>query len=282
MFIQNIKCTKCGTYYDAYMRHCPKCLSDNDSCKSQNIPSNILMLDFFKQIVLFLVGWVGLLIISTIISFIFIAAFSINLGVTQQELISNIDSYPAVNFSINISTYLLLFIILASILIPAYKIIFLNLKNKKGYWYGFMFGAILIFANIIISLTLSLLGVGTSGNQKSLLAIINVSPILSLIVLGIIGPICEEITYRLGLFSFIERTGKTWLSYLLTILIFALIHFQFNSPDLLTELCNLPNYLIGGFLLTLAYHKGGIQCSTIAHIMNNVLSISMTIIGGLL
>ena len=92
------------------------------------------------------------------------------------------------------------------------------------------------------------------------------------------GPIVEEFTYRYGLFGYVKKHNKT-LAYVATILIFALIHFEFTTDvdQLVNELLNLPSYLIGAIVLSIAYDKSdNLVVPIIAHIFNNLISFTST------
>ena len=117
---------------------------------------------------------------------------------------------------------------------------------------------------------------GVNTNEEAAESMILAFPALSIIVLGILGPVCEEITYRYGLFSLLDKKSKI-LAYILTPLVFAIIHFDFGG-DMIIELLNLPSYIIAGVLLSLAYDKFGFHTAVIAHVINNLYAIIVTLI----
>ena len=94
-------------------------------------------------------------------------------------------------------------------------------------------------------------------------------------------------TYRVGLFSFLMRT-KRWLAYMVTIIVFAFIHFDFTSiltgiqtgvwDTLINEILNLPEYMMAGAVLCVLYDTCGLSASIIAHVGNNLFSIFLYII----
>ena len=84
---------------------------------------------------------------------------------------------------------------------------------------------------------------GVNDNENAIDSITNAYPLLSLLVFGIMGPVVEEFTYRVGLFSFIRRFNRP-AAYIITIAIFALIHFNFQSTNIVNELINLPSYIV--------------------------------------
>ncbi|MBQ0009374.1 MAG: CPBP family intramembrane metalloprotease, partial [Firmicutes bacterium] len=135
------------------------------------------------------------------------------------------------------------------------------------------FVAILFLGNIY-SMILNVAGVKivNNDNQQAINVTSQNFTLTSMVIFGILGPICEEITYRVGLFSFLKRISK-WLAYPVVVLVFALIHFNFSASSLTNELLNLPYYLLAGFALTFTYDKFGFAGSTIAHVLNNVISL---------
>ena len=115
-------------------------------------------------------------------------------------------------------------------------------------------------------------------NELQSRAIIDTYPILSILVLGIIGPICEELTYRLGMFSLIGRINRV-LAYIITSLVFALMHMNFSSnANIVVELLNLPSYIFAGVAFCFAYDKFSLPCSLTAHTLNNLFAVIFQII----
>ena len=108
-------------------------------------------------------------------------------------------------------------------------------------------------------------------------SVVSSYPAFSIIVLGIIGPICEEIGYRLGLFDLLKRCHIA-LAYVATALVFGFIHFDFTQISSITEWINLPNYLISGAILCLTYDRFGFGASVLAHVFNNVLAIVLILV----
>ena len=130
--------------------------------------------------------------------------------------------------------------------------------------------------NALYSTFLQLIKVTSSdnANEASLQSLQDIYPLTCLIIFGIIGPICEEMTYRVGLFSLFKRKNKV-VAYVVTIAVFALIHFNFSlDPDtLVNELLNLPYYMFAAAAFSFTYDKFGFAGSVTAHISNNLLSL---------
>jgi membrane protease YdiL (CAAX protease family) len=258
---------------------CPKCLSENESNESKRIPRKLLMLNPLTQVALFIVGWLGLSLVSTIVLSIWAATIGKENQIPFTDILANLNDYPGLVLWSNVITYLIIFVIMLLLLISSRKSIFKTLKDSKPYLLGIIFGVALVTVNFILSYISSILSEGTpNNNQSSLQLMIGAEPIVCLIIFGVVGPIVEELTYRVGLFAFLNRTGKLWLAYVISVIFFALIHFDFGSENIINEFINLPSYLAAGLLLCYAYQKGGLTTSSIAHIINNVVSVSLVII----
>ena len=156
------------------------------------------------------------------------------------------------------------------------------LKSFKG-WKPYVaaaigFSAILVF-NITYNGILSGLNITVSdnANESSLNTMVTDFPFTSLLIFAIIGPLVEEITYRVGLFSLLKRVHVI-LAYAVTIIVFTLIHFDFTSTTMVNELLNIPFYAFAAGTFCFLYHKFGFASSAAAHITNNVFSILATIL----
>lgn len=232
-------------------------------------PIDANMFPIRKQIALFIVGWFGLHVIATLIQFLLMGA---------NIIIGNKETY---NLSIltNAIGYIALCAIL--LLISNKNLVKLtkSFKRYQSYIAGAVcFLAILVFSNLYGNF-LNIVGIKATenANQESLDNINATYHLTSIIIFGLIAPICEELTYRVGLFSFCKRKA-TWFAYLITILVFAFIHFNldFSSVKAFTnELLNLPYYMFAGFAFCFTYDKFGFAGSLFAHTINNVLSFTV-------
>ena len=227
--------------------------------------------DWAFRLTLFLVGFIGLDIVSLIIQLILMA-------VIPEYFKEGSEYYITGLAMINTIRYVLLTITFTWMLLPRLKVIIKKFANWKGDLLGLAFGAGLIVITIAYNLIISqFIDPGTNNNEVAAESMIVAYPVLSILVLGLLGPICEEITYRYGLFSLLDKKSKI-LAYILTPLIFAIIHFDFTG-DLKVELLNLPTYIMAGAALSFAYDKFGFNCAVIAHITNNMYAIIVTLIG---
>ncbi|MDD7315968.1 MAG: type II CAAX endopeptidase family protein [Bacillales bacterium] len=273
MYFKN-KCPICNHEYDAMEPKCPNCNEiNNRNIDATRYPKSIVF-PFWKQLLLFFTGWAGFQIIAYLVMYL------ARLFTSDEAILSAI---------INFGSYFILGIAMSFILWKDWKKIFNSFKGWRTYVFGLAgLGAIFVFSNFW-SIIIQLLQIDVSDNinQSSVVNLVVTYPLLSIIVIGIIGPLCEELAYRAGLFSFLKRINSIF-AYVISALIFALIHFDFNSiivgfetsnwSILINELINLPPYVFAGLTFTFLFEKFGFGCGLFAHILNNVYSIFATLL----
>lgn len=296
---EKIKCPKCHLLIDDDSKLCPYCgyeiqeedlkpktnkveveykgilSNDKDLNKKKHnfkFESRIMEINRNKNISLFLIGWIGLSILALLLS---LPILSMN----------RYFYYTEGNSIITFSCYFILLGLLLFILRDDLFRIFEYFKNKRTYIYGFSYGFLLIVASYAVNIICSLLSNSSTSNdnQQAFVSAANSYPLLSIIVFAFIGPFVEELTYRLGLFSLLTKSSRMNIvfAYIIEVLIFALIHFNFESNDIINELINLPSYIVSGFILTYTYHKEGIGASYIAHFTNNLLAVILTLLSNI-
>ncbi len=257
---KKVNCNNCKQSYDETFNECPNCHSPNGQLDPNF--KNIQMLAFGKQLGLFLTGSFGFTILGVIISVIFSFFNTSSMSITLLNMILNGVAYGV------------LFIILFAIVNFDFKKLFNSFKNWKPYVAAICCFVAIIAFGMLYSFILQVAGVSITGNdnQQAIDVTSESYPVISLIIFGLIGPICEELTYRVGLFSFFKRINK-YLAYAVTIIVFTLIHFNFDLSNLSNELLNLPYYIFAAISLTFVYDNFGFAGSTVAHILNNVISL---------
>lgn len=285
MLFKSHKCRQCQNEYDITLDECPRCCYHNEDFDDVIKQKNLFWLPYSRQIALFLIGALGFQIIGFIVS-IFISIYATShFEINSEEYLAFIES-TKINAILQLASYLLLFIVLVLTIVPFLKKLYNQFASVKALIKGISYGLLGLGLSSIYGLILSqFYQTDGNANQSSIETIVNAFPLTSLLLFGFIGPFCEELTYRSGLFNFALRINKA-VAYAITIVIFALIHFDFQSfsdTDLLiNELLNLPSYAIGASVLCYAYDKDGLGSSTYAHITNNVFSIAVIIIQGLI
>lgn len=292
---EKIKCPKCKLLIDSDLETCPYCgykinkdeissedkkinieyskISDsNKSKENKEKISNFIKFESrsidlkHKNLTLFLVGFLLLQVLGYALQIYALAR-------NPYFIYTNGIAY------VNFAMYFMIFGILLMVIHQDFTLIFKNFNKLRTYLMGLSYGFLLIIVSSLISMIISLITNDTSSNdnQTNVESIVKLYPFLSIIVFGIIGPLTEEITYRLGFFALINKKSRL-LAYILTAILFGLIHFNFSSSNLLNELINLPPYIVSGLLLSYYYDKEGIEVSFIAHATNNLMSIILAIV----
>lgn len=211
-----------------------------------------------KYLCLILIGIVGLYVFA-----IFATLIASN--------IPGIDK-PSRSGAIQFISYSFLFIALLAVVntdIVKFKVDFTKFKPLLV---GILLGAAMILFSFLYQLFINLfIEVEPNENEESLRNFITVFPVASILFLGIIGPICEELTYRVGLFGILSFNKI--IAYVVGVLVFAFMHFTFDSAKIVNELIQLPNYIVSGFLMYFAYDKFGFGSSLFAHMTNNLWAV---------
>lgn len=228
--------------------------------------------NFLLQLLYFIIGYLGISIVAII--------FSLALSLFKDMV--SIEVLDAIHLCITYGASVALLIFIGSLFSPFLKYLILCIKDKKGIIEGVIIAVCAFTASYIYSLSSQWIfgNYGSNDNQSSLQITFEAMPVLSFFSIVIFAPICEELTYRFGLFGLISRKSKK-LAWIITILFFALIHFNFDHvlvffqtgsfDGLKVELINLPAYLIGAAFLTYAYYREeNIVTSITAHAVYNL------------
>jgi len=279
-------CETCGKSYDPTSPACPYCGEKGPYFNEAEQFANHIHCGWVRNLVFFLIGFAGFQIAGLLVSIVIeIAIVAQNPGASESELsilIAQFSESAGGSLIVNFVAYAITIAALLSVLWPYLKDVGVYFKKGKTYGYGFLFaGVLLAFSYIWAVISYCINPDATvSANQDTINAIVVGYPLASLILFGFLGPISEEIAYRLGLFSLLKRWNKV-AAYIIAPLIFGLIHFGWTSigtDAVFNELLNIPDYIFAGFVLCYVYDKYGIGASTVAHIGNNVTGILLSII----
>ena len=235
------------------------------------------MIPAFKQLITFLVGWIGFRIFATFMQMIFIFVARAT-GESPNAVLSQFGTSMVINSICYIGLLIALTLIINFDLIKLLK----SFKQWQSYLAGVICLVAIFAFNYAYGVTINILKefkiinipVSDNANEASLQSLQDVYPITCLFIFGIVGPICEELKYRVGLFSLLKRKNRAF-AYWITIAVFALIHFNFstNPTTLLNEILNLPYYMFAAFAFSFTYEKFGLAGSLTAHLLNNVVSL---------
>lgn len=250
-------CPNCGSEYDVASPTCPACGTPDSAYQQRHIASEMTFIPWWKQLVIFGIGTVGLSIAANIASMFF--------GKESLDLLW-----------VNFIGYFVAIIAIVIMLFLHYKQVLKSFKNWLPYLVGLIgAGALFLFSNVYSSIMNSIHPITENINEQTADNFILLYPALAFFVIVLFGPISEELTYRVGLFSFLYR-AKPYIGYIITALVFALIHFDWecfgDSEVLINELLNIPFYLFAGFAFCFLYHKWGLASSMTAHVLNNLIT----------
>lgn len=264
---RGIKCPNCGDYHDATLKKCPNCNKDNELFQIRRVPKRVAFLHPFAQIGLFLVGFAyGGMFVAELIAAVFAAYMDGDAAFKSAVLMGVIYGSMLVG---------LLIIALFS---GRRKYFLEKYTNGIDYLYGIGYAITVVVVSTLVGAIVSIFHESSSNANQSAIELVALNyPLLSLFTIAIIGPICEELTYRVGLYSFFRRFNK-YLAFIITVIIFAMIHFDFTAENLIDEVWSLPSYLAAGFVLTLAYEHRGPACSMTAHILYNTIAFALVFI----
>ena len=244
-----------------------------NNTKKQSVCNDVVN---WKAVIIFLIGIIGL---SFLYSFILLAAF---MSVENYDLfnaLANKTEFNKINGAMQFLTYVFGFCIAYKIIGErAIKKIFSKYKEFTVYTRGVVYGFILLAAQSVYSIVITIITgpVDANQNQNALIELAKASPLFMGITTVILAPFFEEITYRYSLFGVVHKKSRI-LAYAITILVFGLIHFDFGCFEsvekMKVELLNLPAYLISGGILCYAYEKeDSLICSITAHATNNFIA----------
>ena len=265
MLLKNKKCSNCAGYYDPTLKECPACHKTNELYEQRRIPDSIMFFHPAAQIGLFLAGFsfVGMLI-SELIMGLFLK------GVAYKGLSNALLAF---------FTYLLMLGALLTISLTSRREIFFKKFTRAfDYLFGLAYAGGIFLVGYLISFIVSFFYNDINSNQAVAESMIVNYPIIAIVLIIVLGPVCEELTYRVGLYSFLRRINKV-LAIIVTTIVFALIHFDFTAENYVAELLSLPSYLSCGLILAIAYEHRGPACSITAHMVYNAGAALLIVLG---
>ena len=263
MYFKKTRCTGCESSFDEMLDYCPFCGRKNNENSDFKRRHPLTFIPWYLELTLALLGLIGFQLFALVFSIVFAGTYQEDEG--RGLMLLNVCSYLA---------FFLVVFLLLFINSNYRKDIFNKFKIPLAYmWAGIGFGVLIAFSitygNIV---EMIFPDIGEGANQTAVNNMVLSYPLISILVVGIIGPICEEAAYRIGLFTLLRRVHPS-LAYIGTAIVFGLIHFDFFNSDMLTEIVYLQNYIFAGLCFSFIYDKKGIAASTLAHISNNMFSI---------
>lgn len=269
MLFREIECPQCQADHDPALQFCPVCHARNPRFDEQKLPKRVLFLNPIAQLGMFLVG------------FAYVGMLAISYGLSKIISTFNLSNYPHLGSTLVLFfTYLVMAITLFAIPFFTRKNEFLSkFNNKLDYIYGIGYAVTIICVSSIVNAIINWIYPfpGDNLNQETATTIAKAFPLIAFFVIGLLGPIAEELTYRVGIYSFLRRINK-YLAIIFTAVIFGFIHFDSTATDIGREFANLPAYIVSGLVFSIAYEHRGPACSITAHVLYNVFAFSMIFI----
>lgn len=216
-------------------------------------------LSFKTKLIMFLCGfsYVGFLILSVFWTLVLRGFF-------EDELALSVAIISALYFS--------LFGIMLFFVFKNKKYFISKIKDPTKYLYGLLFALATIAIEVAVSYVINVLfPADTNANQQTVIDYTTNYPTLMFFVTVLIGPFCEEFTYRVGLYELLKEKNEI-MAFIVSSLVFAFIHISFSDTTLAAELTSYPIYLTIGLCFTYAYKKYGLPCSYVSHVMLNLIS----------
>lgn len=268
-------CKECGKQYDHLSKECPACKTPSEDDPRRRSFDNNLVIGPLREIGMFLIGSAGLFVLAQIIGTIALLVARTNFvaqGLTGDELAKALTEYASsaqLTLVMNDITYVIVFAGLLLFLWRDGFHLFKSIINIRT-----LMGIPVFIGMLVLSLIWSLisqqLGATTNDNQTAVVSTVILSPALAVLVTGLVAPFVEELTYRVGAFTFLKRINRV-LAYVVVGVLFGFIHMKdFTSAN---EWLSFPSYLIAGIALCFAYDRFGFGAAFTAHAINNLVSV---------
>lgn len=288
IYFRRQSCASCSQSYDATYSRCPHCGEASLDPTTKKYDRHIHV-PFWRQILFFVAGYIGLQVFVLILELIGIGQMSsTHPGYSQTDIAALYNAFLQTGaglFGVSGLAYVLVTVLILLVFWKDIKQAALSFKNWKAFVAAAAGIAAISVTNIVyMTIMNAILGPampGANANQSNVQAMVLYSPVFSFLILSFLGPFCEEAAYRVGLFGFLSRFGKP-LGYIISALVFGLIHFDFgcfgSSEAMIREFVNLPSYIGAGVVLTVLYDHFGFASSLTAHIVNNAVSVLQIIV----
>ncbi len=235
------------------------------------------LINILLYLILYLIG--GSLITYLVIYFVSLStnySYTDLLNQLNSSTYTDLELFAKANFAGALSNFLSYLVLFVGLVIYNYKELkeeFKKITNKVSSFFiiaicGFI---ILYGVSYIISYLYDYFEIGSSNNQETIINYIeHGNAILTFIAVVILAPLVEEVVYRFSIFGLVNNRVA---AYIISILLFALPHMLSTSASVGTWLLLAIPYILSGFMLALIYDSSkNIYCSTLAHMLNNLLS----------
>jgi len=278
------KCVFCGAKLDERLNHCAYCgtvQATNEPVRGEEVVTPIERFEGFHPVnnrrpvkkgeLTTLRNWlmigaypVGMFVLSSVISMVVMVARGYNLDHFLGE--GQIGVLAVTNFW----TFVILCGILVVMAAPAFKADFKKVKNWGNFTIQMILGLICTFTAAFIgnSLVVMLGTTDQAANQELVEALLMNMPWMMILVVGILGPIVEEIVFRLALMKVFKVPPV--VNILISSFVFGAIHVLAGG------FIHIIPYFLMGLVFAIIYMKNdNIWHATILHILHNSATIGL-------
>lgn len=177
----------------------------------------------------------------------------------------------------NAFIYVILFILGIVLFREDLKSMLLKVRKRKMQVIMLSFVAFVAILVGTIALNLILNSWEVSQNQVAVNALLKNSTLAILIVV-VFGPFVEELVFRHILIGKLSTKYPTWLTTIVSVLCFGLIHMKHLSLKGFTE---ISSYFVVGAVLSVLYLKKdkNVTYPLAAHVLNNLVSVLLSLAG---
>ncbi|MCQ2798428.1 MAG: CPBP family glutamic-type intramembrane protease [Bacilli bacterium] len=269
-------CPNCGKKHDILDEKCPHCgaINQDRSPRSGSFANQVTfghIREFLLAIAQFIVMY-GILNLIQVIMVSVILAREGSPEAAQAWINANIG---VLNIGLNLTSELLCLTAFAFIMWRYIPKLINSFKNPKVLL-GIPLGLAMMFISVQISnFSYMITGGASNMNSDALDGLMTQSTFIYFLFAVILAPLVEEISYRVGMFTFLKRIHPA-VAYVGVAVIFGLIHMHSLTDPV--EWAYFPGYAFGGLALSFIYDKFGFGGSLLAHMTNNGIAVLVSIV----
>jgi len=267
---KRVNCPKCKNSIDAYLDKCPYCANERSIDVLPKRFSNMTFISDYKELLFFLVGTVGMILIS----------FLVDTGIKSFPI-----QYDGLKTALSaLISYIIISALFVCIISRDSSKLLKQLKTQTTNprtWIFVLIGlAIIIAFNYGYYYSLQACGIKleATANEKAIDEIVKKWPAIAFFFTVLLAPVIEELCYRVGLFSILRKRNR-YLAYVVVVLLFAFVHFSgslvTDPSQMAKEAINIPLYIVPSLILAITYEYAGYSASLYIHIINNLVSFAV-------
>ncbi|MBU1018506.1 MAG: type II CAAX endopeptidase family protein [Patescibacteria group bacterium] len=147
------------------------------------------------------------------------------------------------------------------------KIKFRQILKYAALGYLYYFIIVLVIAQISFSYNIEIPGFRQQESHIPLIGESGLGAAIVVLIITLLGPIFEEIFFRGFLFKTMLGRWPTWIAFIVSALIFAAIHLEFQSI--------IPIFLLGLIMNWMFFRTKSLYPGIFFHIINNAIALGL-------